>query len=111
MVRTVFRVAWYRFRATFRRQWSGYLAIVLLVGLVGGLAMGSIAGARRTQSSYPVFLADTHPSDVSVAVYNPATEGGPGPALTAKIATLAGVKRVGALLAPPIVPLTKAGTP
>ena len=59
-------VGWYRFRATWRRRWPGYLGIVLLVGLVGGLAMGSVAGARRTQSSYPTFLARTNPSDLLV---------------------------------------------
>ena len=67
----ILRVTWYRFRATFSRQWSGYLSIVVLVGLVGGLAMGTIAGARRTQSSYPTFLASTNPSDLSVSVFAP----------------------------------------
>ena len=55
----VSRVAGYRFRATFARRWGGYLTVVLLVGLLGGLAMGAVAGARRTQSSYPAFLAST----------------------------------------------------
>ena len=68
-------VAWYRFRATFRRRWPGYLAIVLLIGLVGGLAMASIAGARRTQSSYPTFLASTNPSDLTVSA-GPANSSG-----------------------------------
>ena len=44
----VLRVAWYRFRATFRRRWAGYLTLALLIGLVGGLAMGSVVAARRT---------------------------------------------------------------
>jgi hypothetical protein len=66
MNRTTVHVAWYRFRGTFRRRWAGYLAVVLLIALVGGAAMGSIAGARRTQSSYPRFLAGTNPSDLSV---------------------------------------------
>ena len=57
-------VAWYRLRVTFARRWTSYLSVVLLIGLVGGLAMGSIAGARRTQSSYPEFLASTNPSDL-----------------------------------------------
>jgi len=61
-----FRVAWYRFRATFGRRWGGLLAIVLLVGLIGGLAMGAVAGARRTQSSFPAFLRSTNPSDLLV---------------------------------------------
>jgi hypothetical protein len=60
----VLRVAWIRFRATFRRRWGGYLALAVLVGLVGGLAMGSIAAAWRTYSSCPQFLAGTNPSDL-----------------------------------------------
>ncbi len=45
---------------------GGYLTIAVLVGLLGGLAMGSIAAARRTQSSFPVYLASTNPSDLSL---------------------------------------------
>jgi hypothetical protein len=62
--RAALAVARYRFRATFARRWGGYLAIVLLVGLVGGLAMGAIAGARRTQSAFPAYLAATNASDL-----------------------------------------------
>jgi hypothetical protein len=62
----VLRLAWYRFRATFGRRWSGYLSLVLLVGLVGGVALASAAAARRTESSFPVFLASTDPSDLTV---------------------------------------------
>jgi hypothetical protein len=56
----------YRFRATFRHRRGGYLAIVVLLGLVGGVALGAVAGARRTQSSYPDYLASTRPSDLQV---------------------------------------------
>src|ERR1022692_3799204 len=63
-MRCLFRVAWYRFRSTFGRRWPGYATIILLVGLVGGLAMGSIAGARRTQSSFPVYAASTNPAQI-----------------------------------------------
>ncbi len=62
----VLRVAWYRFRATFGRRWTGYLALALLIGLVGGIAMGSVVAARRTYASYPKFLASTNPSDLVV---------------------------------------------
>ncbi len=67
-------LAWYRFRATFHQRRGGYLTIVLLLGLVGGSALGAIAGARRTQSSYPVYLASTKPADLQVftAFLNPA---------------------------------------
>ncbi len=68
------KVSVYRFRRTLRHRWRGYFAVVLLVGLVGGLGMGAIAGARRTQSSFPTFLASTNPSNLSVgtALYDPA---------------------------------------
>ena len=59
-------VARYHFRATFRQRWAGYLSIVLLVGLVGGVAMGSIAGARRTQSTFPAYLAATNASNLQI---------------------------------------------
>jgi len=107
----VLRVTWYRFRATFSRRWGGYLAIIVLVGLVGGLAMGAIAGARRTQSSYPTYLASANPSDLNVSIYNPATNGGPGPPLGSTFARLHGVTRVTEIDAPTIVPLTPDGAP
>ncbi len=58
------RVAWYRFLTTFRRRLGGYVTLILLVGLVGGVAMGSLIAARRTYASYPRFLASTNPSDL-----------------------------------------------
>jgi hypothetical protein len=42
------------------------LSVVVLVGLTGGIAMGSLAAARRTQSSYSTFLASTNPSDLGM---------------------------------------------
>jgi hypothetical protein len=66
-MRQILGVVWYRFRATSRRRWPGYLAIVILLALVGGLAVGCLAGARRTQSFYPTYLANTNPSDLVVA--------------------------------------------
>src|ERR1700722_17770174 len=89
--------AWYRFRATFARRWSTYLSVILLIGLTGGLAMASIAGARRTQSSYPTFLQSTNPSTLTLAVFG-ATNGGKGaPPLAPAIARLSAVKGVGTL--------------
>lgn len=68
-----YRVAWYRFRTSFKRRWSGYLSIVLLIGTVGGVAMASLAGARRTESSFHQFLESTNPSDLALltGLYHP----------------------------------------
>lgn len=106
----ILAVAWYRFRASFGRSWGGYLSLVLLIGLIGGIAMASIAAARRTQSSYPTFLASTSPSDMNVSVY--ATNSGAAVApLTTSIAKLPEVKRVRAIVVPQVVPVSKNGAP
>jgi hypothetical protein len=97
MNRQVLRIAGYRFAATFARRRAGYLALVLLIGLVGGIAMASIAAARRTQSSFPAFLASTNPADLTFSTYgvngiSPAN--GYSANLSNEIARLAHVKRV-----------------
>jgi hypothetical protein len=91
------RVAWYRFWCTLRRRWTGYLAITLLLGLVGGLAIGSVAAARRTQGAYPAYLAATNPSDLTVLTGLSGSGGsssGYDPAVISKIAALPGVRHV-----------------
>jgi hypothetical protein len=62
----VWRPAWYRLRAGLRRDWAGYLAVALMVGLVGGVAMAGVAAARRTQSAFPRILAASNASDLDV---------------------------------------------
>jgi FtsX-like permease family len=62
----VLRAAWYRLTVTLRRGWAAYLGLVLIIGLTGGVALGAAAAARRTESSFPVFLASTNPSDLTV---------------------------------------------
>src|SRR3984885_5300091 len=82
------RVAVYRLRATLPRRWGGYLALILLVGLVGGVALGSLTAARRTYASYPAFLASTNPSDLFVL---PQTSS-PEPGLVNRLARLPHVR-------------------
>ena len=67
-------LAWYRFRATFRHRWTGYLTILLLIGLVGGVAMGAIASARRSQSAFPAHLAATHASQLTMQASSNASQ-------------------------------------
>src|ERR1019366_5952144 len=71
--RSALRVAWYRCRSTFHHRWTGYLSAVLLMGMLGGVALASMAGARRTESSFPQFLASTNPSDLVglTGLFNP----------------------------------------
>jgi len=89
-----FRVASYRARATLHQRWVGYLALVVLTGVLGGVAMGSVAAARRTQSSYPVYLASTNPSQEQFFTeFAPITRTGYSASLDAAIAKLRYVKR------------------
>jgi len=110
-----FSAAWYSFRATLRHRLGGYLAIVLLVGLVGGLAMGSIAAARRTESSFPVFFASTNPSNLIglSGILNPATGSSSGydAALVRAIAHLPYVKQVESQAGIDFLPLQRDGSP
>ncbi len=110
------RVAGYRFRSTFGRRWPGCLAIVLLVGLVGGLAMGSIAAARRTQSSFTTYLASTNPSALTIAVFPGAgSASGPGGPYSTSLSTvirrLPGVSKVESWVQPFGIPLGPTGRP
>ena len=103
MIREIGRVAWYRFRLDLPRRWTSYVGIVLLVALVGGLALGSIAGARRSESAYPTFLKGTNPSDlaIDVGLYNPK--------ILKEIARLPQVTSIKTYVSPNAVPVTKSG--
>ncbi len=52
-MRAIATVMW----SQFRQQWRPWLAVSLLVALVGGFAMAAAAAARRTESAFPRFLA------------------------------------------------------
>jgi hypothetical protein len=42
---------WMRFRTELRSRWRGTLALVLLLGFVGSIALAAVAGARRTSTA------------------------------------------------------------
>src|SRR5579863_8004539 len=105
-----YEFAWYRFRSTFARRGTAYLSVVLLIGVTGGLAMASVAAARRTQSSYPMFLTSTNPSTLTFAVLNPANGQG-GHSILGEIERLKDVSHVRWLSSAAAVPLTASGVP
>ena len=111
-----FRVARYRFKTTFRQRWGDYAVLVVLIGLIGGVAMGSVQAGRRTQSSYPAFLASTNASDLTLSTYGaggPATESATiySPKTAAAIARLPDVKTVESWVGVFAVPLERDGAP
>ena len=58
---------WARFRSEARWRWRGWLALAVLVGVGGGAVLGIVAGARRTDSAYERFVAESSPADYLVA--------------------------------------------
>ncbi|MEO9181809.1 MAG: FtsX-like permease family protein [Acidimicrobiales bacterium] len=110
-MKQTFVVAWYRFRGTFARRWTGYLTVIVLIGLTGGLAMAAFAGARRTQSSYPIFLQHTNPSTLTMAIYSQRTGVASHAPLTSKIRNLPDVRQVRTLVSGAAVPLSVSGAP
>jgi len=63
---------------------------VLLLGVIGGTAMASLAAARETQSSYDTVLARSNPSDMNLIAYSPN--------FASRLARLPGVSHVGTAL-------------
>ena len=93
------RAATYRFRATFGKRRGEYLTLIVLIGLLGGVALGAIAGARRTQASYVTYLGSIRPSDMQIftTFANPSIGGSVGydPATNARILRLPFVRSSG----------------
>jgi ABC-type antimicrobial peptide transport system permease subunit len=73
------------------------ISLVVLVALLGGLAMASVAGGRRTASSFSTYLASTNPSTLDVfsryIIPSLGVTTGYDAALAAKIARLPLVER------------------
>ena len=61
----------YYWRATRRRSRRTALAVVLVCGLLGTVALGALAGARRTDTAYGRYLRAINSSDVFVNVPGP----------------------------------------
>jgi FtsX-like permease family len=64
---SVMGAVWLRLRAELRRQWRGWLALAVLLGVIAGIALTAAAGARRTYTAYPRFLSRSHAADLLVS--------------------------------------------
>ncbi len=77
------------FRAELRRRWRSWLAIAILISVVGGLVLASTAAGRRTEAAFPRFVS-ARGFDAVVYTNQPAP----------KVATLPGVVSVTSLAYP-----------
>jgi hypothetical protein len=115
VIRQALEIARYRMRATFRHRWRAYVTLVVLIGFLGGLGLGGLAAARRTQSSFSSFLASTNPSNLDVTLYGAQSGAGGNPdynpAVTSAIARLPGVTHVATGFVVVGAPLTPSGAP
>ena len=77
------------FRAEMRRRWRSWLAVAILISVVGGLVLAATAAGRRTDSAFPRFVA-AHGFDAVVYATRPVP----------KLATLPGVSSVTEVVVP-----------
>lgn len=63
--------AWYRARSELRSRGRAALLLVVLVGIVGGVVLTTVAGARRSSTAYERFRRETLASDLDVAFDGP----------------------------------------
>jgi hypothetical protein len=66
---------WMAARAQLRQRWGATVALVLLVGLAGGVVIAAVAGASRTDSAMRRFVRFSRPEDAFVSVNGPTPAG------------------------------------
>ena len=64
---------WLAFRAELRRRWRSWLAIAVLVAVIGGVVLATAAAGRRTESTFPGFVA-AHGFDAIVFANQPVSQ-------------------------------------
>jgi MacB-like periplasmic core domain/FtsX-like permease family len=89
-----------------RGGWRAWAALALLTALAGGVVLTAVAGAIRTDTAYPRFLAASHAADMLVA---PAESGTGG--YDAAVGTLPGVTASAAVVGLLAQPANPDGTP
>ena len=90
------RAVWLRVRAGLRQDWRGLVVLALIAAIIGGVALGALAGARRTDTAVSRFQQYTGPTEGQVTA---------DPRTMDRIAALPGVAysgRAGLMLAFPV---------
>jgi hypothetical protein len=62
------RGAWYLWRGTARGTGRAILAVALIAGLLGAVALAALAGARRTDTAYGRYLTASNASDALINI-------------------------------------------
>ncbi len=83
-----------RARAELRSTWRSWLALGLLLGVAGGVAIAAVAGARRTASAYPRFVAWSHAADVESGGFPDSVDAGPALSTMEHVPSVAAWARV-----------------
>ncbi|HWE56832.1 MAG TPA: ABC transporter permease, partial [Acidimicrobiales bacterium] len=63
----------YRLRSIARRRGLDYIVLALVIGVIGGVAMGSATIGRRTQSSFSAYLRHDNASTLTMSAYGVVT--------------------------------------
>ena len=88
-----------------RAGWRDWTALVLLIALAGGAVLTAAAGAIRTDTAYPRFLAAAQAADALVAPAGPGVGG-----YDAAVARLPGVAAAASVVGINAVPVSADGT-
>ncbi len=81
---------WMVVRAELRTRWRSWLALVLLVAVVGGIVLGGIAAGRRTASAFPRFV-ERYGYDSLAYSYRPLPRLGSLPEVASAVQTMSPV--------------------
>jgi len=89
-----------------RAGWRAWAALAVIVAIAGGAVLAAAAGASRTNSAYPRFLAGSDASDVLVSPTDNGTTG-----FDASVSALPGVAASARVVGLTLVPVTASGAP
>lgn len=60
-------------RARFRHRWRSWLAVAVVISVIGGAVLAAAAASRRTESAFPAFVT-AHGFDAEVYSTQPAPQ-------------------------------------